>query len=374
MARGWHVWVTRSTAVPCPLLLLLAACTPAARAPSASGPAAALSPIGSAAAPFESGRSYAFGQMLAREEERNAALQQQLDERGRQIEQLQAEVQQLRRQAAERLSAAEQDAPDTAAAVAQPAPAPAPLKPGTEQEGEPAATPVVPATAQAEGEVAPQTETQGEPAAVASLRVALTQEQQRREAVETELARLKEETSTPPLADSGDPATELAAAKSQINDLRDALAAERVERERMADALRALQEQASHAPQPDTPESTPENTELQARIDSLRAEKEAATESFNRSLAASQQRTAELERQLAASQAAAAAAANAGAAPTDGDAASVRADNQALRARLDEEHRRTEELAAKLRIATRVTDLIFKMQAQQARARPLAVQ
>ncbi len=105
-------------------------------------------------------------------------------------------------------------------------------------------------------------------------------------------------------------------------------------------------------------------------------------ESFNRSLAASQQRTADLERQLAASQAAAAAAAAGAAAnpapgqpvpvaaPSEGETASVRAENSALRARLDEEHRRTEELAAKLRVATRVTDLIFKMQAQQAQAQP----
>ncbi len=162
----------------------------------------------------------------------------------------------------------------------------------------------------------------------------------------------------------------LAAAKSQITELRDALAAERVQRERMADELRALQQQAAHAPPPEPAETTAENAELQARLESLRAEKASITESFNRSLAASQQRTAELERQLAASQA----AATAGAATGDADAASVRADNQALRARLNEEHRRTEELAAKLRVATRVTDLIFKMQAQQVQARPLRVQ
>ena len=188
--------------------------------------------------------------------------------------------------------------------------------------------------------------------------------------METELERLKEETSTPPLAAPGDPAVELASAKSEIVDLRDALSAERAERERLADELRALQEQAAHAPQSDAAEGTTETSELQTRIDRLRAEKDAITENFNRSLAASQQHTAELERQLAASQA----AATAGAATDDNDAASMRADNQALRARLDEEHRRTEALAAKLRVATRVTDLIFKMQAQQAQARPLAVQ
>jgi predicted RNase H-like nuclease (RuvC/YqgF family) len=365
MARGWHVWVTRFPAVPCTLLMLLTACTPAARAPSASGPAGRGTATDAPVSPFESGRSYAFGQMLAREEERNAALQQQLDERGQQIEQLQTEVQQLRQQVAEGGTAAGEDPPHTAVQVARSAPGARPVEAGTDHGGETAAPPAAaPAVVQAEAEPPPQTEAQGEPVAVASLRVALTQEQRRRQAAETELARLKEETSTPPLADSGDPALELAAAKSQITDLRDALAAERVQRERMADELRGLQQQVAHVPAP--AQTAPENAELQARIESLRAEKASITESFNRSLAASQQRTAELERQLAASQAAAASG--------DGDAASVRADNQALRARLDEEHRRTEELAAKLRVATRVTDLIFKMQAQQAPARPRPVQ
>jgi len=307
--------------------------------------------------------------MLVREQERNAALQQELDERGQQLEQLQAEVEQLRQQAAEWRATAEREAEHGAAAPAADVPDPGRDEAGTGQKGEPPAVPAA-VQAEAESEAPTQTEAQGEPAVVASLRVALTHEQQRREAAETQLERLKEETSTPPLAAPGDPAVELASAKAEISDLHDALAGERVERERLADELRALQEQAAHAPQTDAEEASPENAELQARIDHLRAEKEAITENFNRSLAASQQRTAELERQLAASQAAAAA----GAATDDSDAASMRADNRALRDRLDEEHRRTAELAAKLRVATRVTDLIFKMQAQQARARPLAVQ
>jgi chromosome segregation ATPase len=367
MARGWHVWVTRFSAVPCTLLMALAACTPAARVPSASGPAERFSGTDAALSPLESGRSYAFGQVLAREQERNAALQQQLDERGQQIEQLQTEVQQLRQQVAEGHAAAGEDPSDATVRVTRSAPVARPVEAAGNHGGETAEPPAAaPAVAQAEAEAPLRTEAQGEPVAVASLRVALTQEQQRRQAAETQLARLKEETSSPPLSDSGDPALELAAAKSQITDLRDALAAERVQRERMADELRGLQQQVVHAPPPAAAETTAENAELQARLESLRAEKESITESFNRSLAASQQRTAELERQLAASQAAAASG--------DGDAASVRADNQALRARLDEEHRRTEELAAKLRVATRVTDLIFKMQAQQVQARPLRVQ
>lgn len=369
MARGWHVWVMRSTtAVACTLLAALAACTPAARVASAPGSDAGVAPIDPGAGPLEGGRSYAFGQLLAREQERNVALQQQLEERGQQIEQLQAEVQQLREQAAEWRTTAERDAPHIAAAPAVDVQEPGSDEGGGATNGEAPPPAAAPAAVQAEAEhdAPSQTEAQGEPAVIASLRTALTQEQQRREAVETQLQRLKEETSTPPLADPGDPAVELATAKSEIVDLRDALAAERMQRERLADELRVLQEQAAHAPQTD---DSPQNAELEARIDRLRAEKEAITENFNRNLAASQQRTAELERQLAAAQAAAAS----GAASDDSNPTSVRADNQALRARLDEEHRRTEELAAKLRVATRVTDLIFKMQAQQALARPVAV-
>jgi len=40
----------------------------------------------------------------------------------------------------------------------------------------------------------------------------------------------------------------------------------------------------------------------------------------------------------------------------------LRTENSALQRRLDEEHRRNRDLQAKLQTATRVTDLIFKMQ------------
>ena len=384
MTRGWHVWVTRSATVPCTLLTLLAACTPTARAPSGAV-AAGGAHLDSATGPLESGRSYAFGQMLAREQERNAALQQQLEERGRQIEQLQAEVQQLHQQEGELRAALEQGAAGgTVAAAPPPAPQPAPTE-GAEVSAPPAEAVGTPPAAKEEQEAAADgaqhdadaaspTEEQGEPAAVASLRAALVQEQGRRQAVETELERLKEETSTPALAEPGDPAAELAATRAEVGELRDALAAERVERERMADDLRILEQRAAHAPEVDTTqqaETTPEDAELRSRLEALNAEKDAIVESFNRNLAASQQHTKELEEQLAASQAALAVAAEpGGTAAPDSDAGSKGAENAALRARLDEEHRRTEELAAKLRVATRVTDLIFKMQAQQAQDQP----
>ena len=41
---------------------------------------------------------------------------------------------------------------------------------------------------------------------------------------------------------------------------------------------------------------------------------------------------------------------------------SLRSENTALQRRLDDEHRQNRELASKLKLAGRVTDLIFKMQ------------
>ena len=320
--------------------------------------------------------------MLAHEQERNAALQQQLEERGRQIEQLQAEVQQLHQQEGELRAALAQGAASGAvAAAAQPVPEPtaepAPVEaadvvaPQAEKEEQQEATA---GSAPSNQEAIAPTEEQGEPVAVASLRAALVQEQSRRQAVETELERLKEETSTPALAEPGDPTVELAATRAQVSELRDALAAERVERERMADDLRILQQRAAAAPEGDATqqaEATPEDADLRARIEALNAEKDAIVESFNRNLAASQQHTKELEEQLAAAQAATAATAEpTSATAAEDEAGTVRDENAALRTRLDEEHQRTEDLAAKLRVATRVTDLIFKMQAQQAQDQP----
>jgi hypothetical protein len=190
-------------------------------------------------------------------------------------------------------------------------------------------------------------------AVVAALHAEVAQEQHRREAAETQLARLKEETSTSPLPQADGAPAALVAAKQEVVDLRRDLDEERATRERLAEALRALQEHsANHDSHADGA-----NAELRARLEKLEAEKQALVDSFNRSLAASQQRTAELEQQLQAA---------AGRGAATGEVATVQAENAALRTRLDEEHRRTEALAAKLQLATRVTDLIFKMQAQQA--------
>ncbi|MFQ5667650.1 MAG: hypothetical protein ACE5I7_14655, partial [Candidatus Binatia bacterium] len=203
---------------------------------------------------------------------------------------------------------------------------------------------------------------------LAAVRAQLVHEQQRRQAAESELARLKAETASSAYGDTGSAASELAAAKLEIADLRRALGTERAARARLAQELRVLQERERQAAAR-VQDATSSSSELQARLKSLQAEKDAVVASFKQSLAASQKRTAELEQELAGARAVAAAAAATASltpsAPEDGELRSIRSENTALRARLDDEHRRTEALAAKLKIASRVTDLIFRMRAQQ---------
>ncbi|MFI5365967.1 MAG: hypothetical protein ACHQ4J_10115 [Candidatus Binatia bacterium] len=348
------MWLFRRAALPCPLLLLVAGCTPPAGLQPPTGNVAQGAPE-EALGPSGQGRFYALGQALAREQQRTTALQAQLDERAHQIEQLQAEVTQLRDHETALQSALDRAATEQAAARAAAHDA---QKAGASKSaaGE---TPAETTTGNAaESDRAHATE-------VASLRTSLAQEKQRRQKAESELTRLKEETSTPALADAGAPGNDLAAAKREIADLRTTLADERAARTRLAAQLHNLERRAAPSR---TPDATPQDADLRARLKALEEERQAAVDSFNRSLTASQEHTAELERQLAAERETNAAAA---AAPSvAGEVASIRSENTALRERLDEEHRRTEQLAAKLKLATRVTDLIFKMQSQQGQEPP----
>jgi predicted RNase H-like nuclease (RuvC/YqgF family) len=301
------------------------------------------------------GQAYVPAQELAHEHELSAALQQLVEERTRDVQRLRAEVEQLRQQetdlraaldralAAGKTGSAGSAGSETAAGNAA-AEASAPTQ--EEKSREVAAA-----------EQARQESEQQHAAMVARLQDALAQEQQRREQVETELSRLKQETSSPPYGENHAGEAELRAAKQQVTELRTALEQERAARERLAEDFRALQQRAEaesaggHA--------DVENAQLRQQLKQLEDEKQSVAESFNRSLAESQQRAAELEEQL--TKARATEQADAG---SDGKLADIRAENDALRARLDEEHRHTEELAGKLKVAMRVTDLIFKMQAQ----------
>ncbi len=304
------------------------------------------------------GRMYALSQVIGSQQQRMAALQQQLDQRQQEIEQLRGEVQQLSARENDLRAALDQATSASAAASAAAAGGRKPVAPRGNVAGRDAPTPQ-----QAAGDAASPEATRSAAAAaaqsaalVSGLQSSLVQEQQLRQHAETELARLKEETSAPPFGSSA--GADLAAARQEAADLRTALAEERATRQQLAEDFRALQQQAAAT----NAGAPPEDPAMQSRLRRLEAEKQSLTESFTRSLAESDKRAADLERQLAVAQAGAAATAGA----DDGNIGSVRDENAALRSRLDEEHRRTEEMAAKLKVASRVTDLIFKMQAQQA--------
>ncbi len=272
---------------------------------------------------------YRLGQALEEERTRTTALQQQLDERTREVQALQAEVAQIRGGGAP--TAVPAASATTAAAAA-----------GTEAAGTP---PGPPAPA---------------PQAVAALRSELAQETKRRAVAEEELARLKHETSTSPFQKATGPEKQLEAlvvVKQQVVALQGALAEERRTREQLADELRTLQARSAGV----TPAGA-EDAAMRSQIEALQREKDTLVDAFDRSLAESQRRSAELEQALA--------AARSQPATDDGSPAggTLRAENETLRRRLDDERRRTDELAAKLRAATRVADLIFKMQAHDAPA------
>lgn len=354
------MWFHHGAPFPRPVLLVLVLASCVSSPGSAPSPKAAVGEPGSRSAATMSGRAYMFRRALTREQERNAELQAQLDQRGAEIQRLEAEV--TRRRDHEAHLQAELDRVASAAAGGIP-PLPSPhtaAEPaGATDALRAAPSPAAGAAGHASEERRHQRAAAESAGAIAGLRAALADEQAQRQRIEAQLARLKEETSTPPYGP--DPATQaaLATAKQEVAELRAELDKEHAARERMAEEFRALQERAA-GDRAAAQAATVTSPELRARLRELEEEKRNITQSFNRSLAESQQRTAELERQLALARSAPAADV-----PSASEVSAVRAENQTLRGQLDEEHRRMEELAGKLRIAMRVTDLIFKMQGQQ---------
>ncbi|HVM97397.1 MAG TPA: hypothetical protein VMT89_13465, partial [Candidatus Acidoferrales bacterium] len=186
------------------------------------------------------------------------------------------------------------------------------------------------------------------PSDVSELRTQLTQERERRQMLEAELAKLKEETSVPAFGERRVRESDYLALKQELVELRRAAEEDRQERERIAAQLHALQ-----AGQPTVAGDAPAESPAQrAQLDSLYREKDQIISSLRESLAASQQHSSELEATLA----------NTKGGGSDG---ALRDENKTLRTKLDESRRHTEDLEAKLRVAARVSDLIFRMQAQQ---------
>lgn len=250
---------------------------------------------------------------LAEEQMRSAELERRLDESTRQVEQLRRELEATRRQAAGKGKA---ESPELWGHT------PAALPPGVEEVAEPES---------------PQ-------AIIASLREALAREGQRREALEKELARLKVETSSPVFGDSRIPEADFLAVKQELVELRRTLDQERRTREQIAEQLTALQREKAR-PVMATGGASPE---MRARLRKLEEDKRKILESLDRSVATSQRRAAELERRLRVLRTGA---------PGRGDTAvSIQAENAALRASLEEERKRTELLAAKLKAASQLSD------------------
>jgi hypothetical protein len=343
---------------------LLSGCTPTTVIPKAAVDAAAATALGNAPAPILHARLDALNQALAQERERRAAVERQLEERARELDALHAQIEELRALEIELRAALADKGTDDGA---------------TPSAGTGASSKAADAVAGGGGPVtgggAAGADGSAPAAAVTSLRAALSQEQQLRQEAETQLARLKQETSTAPYGDGGVIYADFAAAKQEIVELRRLLDEERATRQRLAEDFEALQQRVA---QDGSAGSAADSPEARARLAALQSQQQAVVESFQRSLAASQARAAELEEQLAAARAGAAVpavadgatgASAASAVINDAELASVRAENAALRQRLDDEHRRTAELANKLKLAIRVTDLVFKMQAQQAPGR-----
>lgn len=180
----------------------------------------------------------------------------------------------------------------------------------------------------------------------------LASERKRRREVEAEMSRLLHETSAGPFEHGADVVEthlreQLDRARREIRDLRAALARERREREDLRQKYASLEAKMELA----QPAAAAANAELEA----LQERQQKVLASIRQDLEASQQREAGLRDALDAAH-------GVDGVPLAEAVTSLRSENAALQLRLDEEHQHNRDLTAKLQLATRVTDLIFKMQ------------
>ncbi len=202
---------------------------------------------------------------------------------------------------------------------------------------------------------------------IAGLEKQLALEVKRRQDVEAEMTRLLQETSAGPFEHADNVVEkhlreELVRARKEIGDLRTSLTSERREREDLERRYTALQTQVQASA--DAPARDAASSE---EVNALKERQRRVLASIQQELQASKQREAELRQSIDQSQG------------TDGvsvadEVTNLRSANSALQMRLDDEHQRNRDLSAKLQLATRVTDLIFKMQSAGVQsARPIAV-
>ena len=321
------------------LALLLPAC--------ASGPVA-----GRAAAPQSQqrqsgvpGQVEALRGALENAERQVRELEGRLAERDREVASVRADVEKQRAREEEARRALEELQRVTQAHTAETPPSSADALPAAETS---------PADAPTAAEAAASVSGQG-PQLIASLRAHLEQERAKRRQLESDLTRLQQESAAGPFENG--PTRALREARDEIAKLKVTLEAERRARENLTRRYAALEEKLRTAGER-PPEAAPSEPE---EIAALRARQEKALASIRRELAVSQQREQELRQTLQTTQ-------GPDAISLADAISNVRGENSALQVRLDEEHQRNRELSAKLKLAMRVTDLIFKMQAARSAA------
>jgi chromosome segregation ATPase len=189
---------------------------------------------------------------------------------------------------------------------------------------------------------------------IASLTVELNDERTKRVDAEEQLNKLREETSAGPYESAN--AAALQEARTEIDRLQRELSNERQARADLESRFAALTvqlEQQAAAPPPPT-----DNAEMRA----LQEDQNRLMAAIQQDLEASKRREEELRATIATLQSAEGEGGGSGALVDEVN--DLEAENRALQASLDAEHERNVELAAKLEVATRVADLIFKMRSE----------
>jgi chromosome segregation ATPase len=196
-----------------------------------------------------------------------------------------------------------------------------------------------------------RTAQEGGSSLVATLRQKLHEEREQRVHLEREIERLEAEqaeSASGPFENKLQ--SDLAEARKQVEDLKNALRTEREARQDLAHRFEQLQVELERVRKERPAETGGASEEIAA----LQERQRRVLASIERDLLLSRQRENELRSALEASQ-------GPDAVPLAAAVSDLRAQNDALQTRLEDEHHRNRELSAKLNLAARVTDLIFKM-------------
>lgn len=180
---------------------------------------------------------------------------------------------------------------------------------------------------------------------LASMQVELEGERRRRIDAEDQLAKMREETSGSPFETANE--TSLKEARAQIDELSRQLSGERRAREDAERRFAELQVEMNR-------QATLGGGSGDRELSELQDEQRRLMASIQQDLEASRRREQDLRDTLAQVQ-------GGGSEHLTDRMKNLEAENQALQSSLDAEHERNVELAAKLEVATRVADLIFKM-------------